>query len=79
MPNNYQRYKEYYKQYYINNKQKNLERYRMYNKNRPSKRNNYIGIEIDGKMYCYPSKNKITFHKVTKSEIDANDNMRICV
>ena len=80
MPNNnYQRYKDYYHKYYIENREKNLQRYREYNKNRPSKRQNYIGIEIDGQMYCFPSKNKIKYHKLTKTQIEANEHMHICV
>lgn len=77
MTSNYERYKEYYHKYYMENRQKNLERYREYNKTRPSKRNNFIGIEINGQVYCFPSKNKINFMKVTKTDIETNDNMTI--
>ena len=77
--NNYQRYKDYYHNYYLENREKNLQRYREYNKTRPSKRQNYVGIEINGQTYCFPSKNKINFIKLTKTEIDNNDNIHICV
>ena len=75
MVSNYQQYKDYYHKYYIANREKNLQRYREYNKTRPSKRNNYIGIEIDGKIYCFPSKNKINYIKLTKTDIENNEHM----
>ena len=79
MPNNnYQRYKDYYQRYYFENRDKNLQRFREYNKTRPSKRQNFVGIKINGQMYCFPIKNKIKYHKITKSDIDNNDNY-ICV
>lgn len=56
----------YYKEYYKNN----LDIYTQRNKNRPSQRQNYVGIEINGKTYCFPSKASVNWKKIHKNDIN---------
>ena len=65
-----QQLKEYRKNYYKKYYQKNIEYYTKKNKERPSKRQNFIGIEINGKTYCFPSKASVTWKKIHKNDID---------
>ena len=76
---NQDKYKEYRKDYYKQHYQKNKQYYTNYNKNRPSTRTNFTGIDINGTIYCFPSKSKIRYIKVKKSDIN-NDNIKlVCV
>ena len=58
-----------YKQYYQNN----IDKFKIRNQNRPSQRNNYVGIEINGITYCFPSKAKINFKKVHKNDLESSN------
>ena len=58
--------KKYFKEYY----KKNYQYFYDYNHNRPSTRKNYIGIEIDGIIYCFPTKKSIKFIKVVKEDLE---------
>lgn len=62
--------KEYRKNYYKTYYQKNIEYYTKKNRERPSRRNNYVGIEINGITYCFPSKASISWKKIHKNDID---------
>ena len=75
MTTNYQKYKDYYTEYYRKNKHKNLERYKQYNRTRPTARKNFVGIKIDDKIYCFKSKRSIDFIKLNKDELQQLNNI----
>ena len=60
---------EYFKDYY----KKNINKFYEYNHNRPSQRKNYIGIEIDGITYCFPTKKQIKFIKIAKEQLGGDN------
>ena len=70
MKSHYKNNKEYYQKWYRDHYSKNKDRYDRYNKNRPSQRKNYVGIEIDGKIYVFSTKTAISFQKVHKDDLD---------
>ena len=60
----------YHQKYYKKNKQK----FYNYNHNRPSKKNIYFGIEIDGITYLFEKKSIIPIKKIYKKDIQDNQN-----
>ena len=76
---NQDKYKEYRKQYYKQYYQQNKDYYTRYNKNRPSKRNNFIGIKINDIIYCFPSKSQIQFIKIKKDQLNDQNVKLMCI
>ena len=70
MDNNNQ---NYHQQYY----RKNIQKFYNYNHNRPSKKNIFFGVEINGITYCFEKKNLIPIKKIYKKDIEKNESFQI--
>lgn len=60
-----QRHPDYFKNYYIANKEK----MQLRNKQRQSKRKYYYVVEIEGNKYCFETKKSIKMNKVLVEDV----------
>ena len=60
---------DYFKDYYIKNKDK----FKVRNKNRKSQRKYCYVIELEGKKYCFNCKKDVPIRKTYVNNIDQND------
>ena len=66
------RHPDYFKDYY----QKNKDKFKLRNANRTkkSKRKIFYVIQIDGKKYCFKNKKSMNIQKMSKDELNGDDN-----